>query len=249
MSRKIDEVKDLSISDRSIASYGNQRFFVDGLDAPVSLIDLLREIIRRLNLTISSNGSETVVNAGANVTVTGSGTTADPYVIASLGGPVDGSETVLNAGANVTVTGSGTAADPYVIASSSGTVPVRDSLSSGIVTAELDRVGGSPCVLTNPNPGEYALTVPAGASISNITVFGNNTALDALNEFTFRVDNSANTLDRRFLVQIHSGNDGSLIDQQALGCIHYQTVAGNITSLKFLIMNGFGTPGFLIELR
>ena len=155
----------------------------------------------------------------------------------------------MNAGSNVTVTGSGTAADPYVIASSNGTVPVRDSLSSGIVTAELDRVGGSPCVLTNPNPGEYVLTVPAGASISNITVFGNNTALDALNEFTFRVDNSANTLDRRFLVQIHSGNDGSLIDQQALGCIHYQTVAGNITSLKFLIMNGFGTPGFLIELR
>jgi len=86
------------------------------------------------------DGSETVVTAGTNVTVTGSGTVADPYVVSSgdldtdqqtlalsgydlsisngnsvtLPAP-DGSETIVTAGTYTTVTGSGTVADPYVV--------------------------------------------------------------------------------------------------------------------------------------
>lgn len=59
------------------------------------------------------DGSETKVTAGTNITVTGLGTTATPYIINSTG--ADGSETKINAGTNISVTGTGTIGAPYVI--------------------------------------------------------------------------------------------------------------------------------------
>jgi hypothetical protein len=59
----------------------------------------------------SSDGSETKVNGSTSVTVSGTGTTLDPYVLTSIGG--DGSETKVNGSATVTVTGTGTTGDPY----------------------------------------------------------------------------------------------------------------------------------------
>ncbi len=62
------------------------------------------------------DGSETKVTAGANVTVTGTGTVATPYVVsAAAGGAGDGSETKVTAASGVTVTGTGTIAIPYVV--------------------------------------------------------------------------------------------------------------------------------------
>lgn len=90
-----------------------------------------------LPIPAAPDGSETKITAGANVTVTGSGTIASPYVIAAAtsiqtlsrvgnnlsisGGntvtlPVyDGSETKVTAGTGISVTGSGTTVSPYVI--------------------------------------------------------------------------------------------------------------------------------------
>jgi uncharacterized protein (TIGR02145 family) len=61
----------------------------------------------------AGDGSETKVEAGTNVTVTGSGTSASPYEVNAVGG--DGSETKVTAGTNVTVTGSGTSTSPYEV--------------------------------------------------------------------------------------------------------------------------------------
>ncbi|MCC9686850.1 hypothetical protein [Streptomyces sp. MNU103] len=55
----------------------------------------------------------TAIEAGTNVTVTGTGTDADPYVVSSAGG--GGVSTVVQAGDRTTVTGTGTAGDPYVV--------------------------------------------------------------------------------------------------------------------------------------
>lgn len=250
MSKTIEQITTLLISERNQAAYENQRFFVDGLDAPVGLKELLQEIIRRLNLSVSPDGSETKVDAGSNVTVTGSGTTADPYVIAATGSAADGSETKVNAGANITVTGSGTVADPYVIAGSAGGGSFsRDSLSEGTVTVESDRFGGNASVLSNPAPGEYTLTAQAGAHVANATVYGNNTTLNASQEMIIRLDNSANSQDRRFLVQLYDANNGALVDQQVTATVHTQAVAGNVTTITIPGLNGFGATGFLVELR
>lgn len=58
------------------------------------------------------NGSETKLNSGSNVTITGIGTTLNPYIINSIAG----SGTVyLNSGNNVEITGTGNIEDPYII--------------------------------------------------------------------------------------------------------------------------------------
>ena len=73
-----------------------------------------KAIVTKEYLTsVAPDGSETKLTAGTNVTITGVGTTATPYVINSA--TSDGSETKITAGTNVTVTGTGTTATPYVI--------------------------------------------------------------------------------------------------------------------------------------
>ncbi|MFK7812920.1 MAG: beta strand repeat-containing protein, partial [Maribacter sp.] len=70
----------------------------------------------------TADGSETVVTAGTNVTVTGIGTMAAPYVVNAAGGgtPADGSETIINPTATVTVAGTGTTLDPYLLTAVGG---------------------------------------------------------------------------------------------------------------------------------
>ena len=59
-----------------------------------------------------SNGSETKLESGDNVTITGTGTVANPYIINS--DPTD-NPTYINEGDNVTITGNGDIENPYVI--------------------------------------------------------------------------------------------------------------------------------------
>jgi hypothetical protein len=66
-------------------------------------------------LAAAPDGSETIVNPGANVTITGTGTTGDPYVVNTAAGVPDGSETIVTEGTAITITGTGTSGDPYVI--------------------------------------------------------------------------------------------------------------------------------------
>jgi hypothetical protein len=59
-----------------------------------------------------TDGSETKVQAGNSILVSGNGTTLTPYIIDAN---VDGSETKLQAGTNVSISGNGTTATPYTI--------------------------------------------------------------------------------------------------------------------------------------
>ncbi len=67
-----------------------------------------------------ADGSETVIDPTAStIGVTGTGTTADPYVLTATAG--DGSETIIDPTAStVGVTGTGTTADPYVLTATAG---------------------------------------------------------------------------------------------------------------------------------
>lgn len=72
-----------------------------------------------------TDGSETKINAGDNMIVTGSGTISNPYRITNgfsgsyddlTNKPItDGSETKLSAGNFITITGSGTTSNPYKV--------------------------------------------------------------------------------------------------------------------------------------
>ena len=64
-----------------------------------------------------TDGSETKIQSGINIDVTGTGTIASPYIVNST---TDGSETKIQAGTNIEVTGTGTTTSPYVIKSTAG---------------------------------------------------------------------------------------------------------------------------------
>lgn len=70
-------------------------------------------------VTTLADGSETKVTAGTNVTVTGTGTSVNPYVVNVTA--ANGSETKVTAGTNITMTGTGTSASPYVVNATAAT--------------------------------------------------------------------------------------------------------------------------------
>lgn len=61
-----------------------------------------------------TTGSQTKLNPGTNVTITGNGTQATPYVINSVGGG-DGSQTKMINGNGTVIGGNGTLASPYTV--------------------------------------------------------------------------------------------------------------------------------------
>lgn len=101
-----------------------------------------------------ANGSETKINAGSNVTITGTGTTESPYIITSVPTTVTGAETKLISGSNITITGVGTVASPYTISSTPTTYTVGDGLKltgNKIEIDNLQRVLLYPADFTNNN--------------------------------------------------------------------------------------------------
>ena len=64
-----------------------------------------------------------------------------------------------------------------------------------------------------------------------------------------RIDNSANSINRRFILQLYDANNNALVDQQLTATVHTQSVAGNITTLTIPGLNGFGATGYIIEIR
>lgn len=137
-----------TVSIRQVQLDGESTYYENGVEvtnsARIAQIQaLIAAAAPNQVLTCPADGSETKIQAGTNVTVSGSGTTASPYVISagdtdqqvlaisgnnlsisngnSVALPVpDGSETIVTAGTNVTVTGAGTTANPYVVSSTGG---------------------------------------------------------------------------------------------------------------------------------
>ncbi|MTB53041.1 hypothetical protein [Lewinella sp. W8] len=81
------------------------------------LVDAKKISFAALVAALGIDGSETVVEGvQGKINVTGSGTTADPYILDLAFGAPDGSETkVQGTASQIEVNGSGTTADPYTI--------------------------------------------------------------------------------------------------------------------------------------
>lgn len=164
-------------------------------------------------------------------------------------GTAGGINTVDFVGAGVTAAEAAGVLTVTIPGGGGGITVSRDSSTVGGVTATSDRFGGTATVLTNPAAGEYTLTVQSGAFLGTATVFGDNTTLNGSNEMLLRIDNSANSVDRRFIVQLYDATNDALVDQQLTGTNHTQGVAANVTTLTIPGLNGFGAGGYYIEIR
>jgi len=121
----------------------------------------------------AADGSETIINTSPTVSVAGTGTTLDPYVLASSGGS-DGSETIINTSPTVSVAGTGTALDPYLLTSSGG----ADGSETIINSTTTVTVAG-----TGTTADPYELTAIGGAGgttevVDGITLTGVGTGVD-----------------------------------------------------------------------
>lgn len=111
-----------------------------------------------------------LIEAGENISVTGSGTHADPYVITAAGGQVVVENAYVTPGEDVAIKGVGTDTDPYVISSMS-----TDQIKAGTnVTLTGTGTTADPYVISATGGGEPTHLV-AG---ENIAVRGTGTTAD-----------------------------------------------------------------------
>ena len=70
-----------------------------------------REYVQSI-IPSTPDGSETKLNSGSNITITGSGTISNPYIINASN---ESSVSYINAGDNIEITGNGNISNPYII--------------------------------------------------------------------------------------------------------------------------------------
>jgi hypothetical protein len=126
---------------------------------------------------------------------------------------------------------------------------VYDTLTLNGVTVNYTYEGGTGAQLVNAAAGDYQITVLKDTHVHEVSVFGDNTTLNASQEMIFRIDNSANGAARRVSVQLYDANNSALVDQQTTSTVHTQTVSGSLTTITVPGLNGFGATGFYIEAR
>ncbi|MFV0564249.1 MAG: hypothetical protein ACK5NB_00290 [Flavobacteriaceae bacterium] len=119
----------------------------------------------------TADGSETAVTAGTNISVTGDGTSATPYVINSTFTEVDGSI------ANEVNTGFSSSGNTLSITDSDGTLTaeavntVTNTIDSGALTTTVNGISSTAIALPTADGSETAVT--AG---TNISVTGDGTS-------------------------------------------------------------------------
>lgn len=154
-------------------------------------------------ISSTPNGSETKVNAGDNVTITGNGTTLDPYIVNSN---IENSTTYINQGDNIVITGNGAIDNPYIINANGiqsvtgNIVDNTDSLNPIITLPTLKTINGESIIGTGDieiDNLQKVITYPTDFTGTNYTVtnsdynyviFVNNGTIDV----SITIDSSVN---------------------------------------------------------
>ncbi len=136
-----------------------------------------------------SDGSETKFNDSPTISVAGSGTTVDPYVLTGTGG-ADGSETVVTGGTNITITGNGTTATPYIINATGGGTGGTDDQNMGAVTLNASNILS--IGIENGDPSTVDLSALAGGGGADDQNLETPT-LNAANVLTLNIEGGNST--------------------------------------------------------
>jgi hypothetical protein len=130
------------------------------------------------------DGSETKVTAGTNVTVTGTGTSASPYVINATGG--GGTAQSFESGTNTTLSGAGTALSKYKysVGDNQSLNFVGNSLRLGIpYYAGASYADSMILQNTQSNTETSVIAAPNGSSVSANFTAANNSSIGAPTSF------------------------------------------------------------------
>jgi len=139
------------------------------------------------------DGSETKLIEGTNVTITGTGTTLDPYEISSS---FETSQTYIEEGDNITITGNGIISDPFIVNADLTDLGIVKTIDNEVIapgqTLSIinDEITGK--VLTTKEYVESVIpSTPDGSETKinagdNITILGTGTTLDPyiINSYT-----------------------------------------------------------------
>ena len=144
---------------------------------PTGKVLVTKEYVQSI-IPSTPDGSETKINSGNNISITGSGTISNPYIINSIS---NAGSVYINSGDNVEIIGNGTVENPYVISSVdtnttylagaglilSGTTFNIENLQK-VITYPTDFTGTN-YTLTNAD-NNYEIIVDNGATAVTITV-------------------------------------------------------------------------------
>ena len=122
------------------------------------------------------DGSETKLNSGSDITITGSGTILDPYTISSS---VESNTTYINQGDNIEITGNGAIDNPYII-NSTGVQSVNgnivdntDPLNPIVTSPSLKTINGESIIGTGDieiDNLQKVITYPTDFTGTNYTI-------------------------------------------------------------------------------
>ena len=223
---------------------------VDGIDYSGKSYNFFE--ITNSNIT-PPDGSETKLIKGANITITGTGTTLDPYEISA---DSQTSQTYINEGNNINITGNGTQLTPYIINADLTDLGIIKTVNNEVIspTQSLSIINNEPTgkVLTTK---EYVQSIipntPDGSetklnSGSNITITGSGTIsnpyiINASNESSVSYINAGDN--------IEITGSGNISNPYIINSTGVQSVTGNIvdntdpinpivTSPNFKTING-----------
>ena len=122
------------------------------------------------------DGSETKLNSGSDITITGSGTILDPYTISSS---VESNTTYINQGDNIEITGNGAIDNPYIINSTGvqsvtgNIVDNTDPLNPIVTSPTLKTINGESIIGTGDieiDNLQKVITYPTDFTGSNYTI-------------------------------------------------------------------------------
>ena len=123
-------------------------------------------------------------------------------------------------------------------------------LTVGDVTVQVHYIGPiAPTTFTGSPTAGYTLVVPGGSHVLWLDVYGNSTTTNSAGEFVLKVDNSANSYDRRFVLEINDLGPKQETDEEVRGHIMKEEVAGRVTTTTTPNIGGNYPGGFAAKFR
>ncbi|WP_116770001.1 hypothetical protein [Maribacter litoralis] len=178
-----------------------------------------------------ADGSETLVTAGTDISVSGTGVTGDPYVVANTFTEIDDSVT------NETNTAFASATNTLTITDSNGalTAPIVNSneldITAGEITSTINGVASTPIALPVADGSETLVTAGTDISVSGTGVSGDPYVV--ANTFTEIDDSVTNEINTAFASATNTltiTDSNGALDATIVNTNELDITAGEITS-------------------